>query len=83
MKVVTMNFKEGQRLRKVTSIISVVNTLEKYMLFSCLDFLVFSVYLNTNKKKQFFQIQILSTVKNFHFGIHENKSTRKINLRKI
>ena len=75
MKVVTMNCKEGQRLRKVSSIILVVNTLEKYMLFSCLDFLFFSVYLNTNKKK-FFQIQILSTVKNFHFGIHENKSTR-------
>ena len=75
MKVVTMNCKEGQRLRKVSSIILVVNTLEKYMLFSCLDFLFFSVYLNTNKKK-IFQIQILSTVKNFHFGIHENKSTR-------
>ena len=48
-----MNCKEGQRLRKVTSIIFVVNTLEKYMLFSCLDFLFFSVYLNTNKKKNF------------------------------
>ena len=48
-----MNCKEGQRLRKVTSIIFVVNTLEKYMLFSCLDFLFFSVYLNTNKEKKF------------------------------
>ena len=33
------------------------------MLFSRLDLLVFSVYLNTIKTKQFFQIQILSTTK--------------------
>ena len=30
---------------------------------SCQDLLVFSVYLNTNKKKQFFLLQILSTAK--------------------
>ena len=42
MKVVTMNRKQEQRLCKVISII-VVNTLWH-----------FSVYLNTNKKKQFF-----------------------------
>ena len=35
---------------------------ENYILFSCLDLLV-SVYLNTNKKNQFFQIKILPTTK--------------------
>ena len=41
----------------------VVDTLEEYILFSCLGLLLFSIYLNTIKKKPFFQIQILSTVK--------------------
>ena len=35
---------------------------ENYILFSCLDLLV-SVYLNANKKYQFFQIKILPTTK--------------------
>ena len=38
-------------------------SLKKYILFSWLEVLVFSAYLNTNKKKQFFQIQILLPAK--------------------
>ena len=37
-------------------------TIEKYILFSYLD-IFFPVYLNTNKKKKLFLIQILSTEK--------------------
>ena len=58
--------KQEQRLSKVTSIIFVADTPEKYILFSCLDLLVFSVYLNINKKKQFFQIQICQPRKLIH-----------------
>ena len=57
-----MNSKQEQRICKVTSVIFVLDTLSKNV-FSRLDLLVFSVYLNTIKKKQFFQLPILSTAK--------------------
>ena len=57
-----MNSKQEQRICKVTSVIFVLDTLSKNV-FSRLDLLVFSVYLNTIKKKQFFQLQILSKAK--------------------
>ena len=57
-----MNSKQEQKICKVTSVIFVLDTLPKNV-FSRLDLLVFSVYLNTIKKKQFFQLQILSKAK--------------------
>ena len=49
-----MNQKQEQKLCKITTIMFVVDTpWEKYILFLCLDFLVFSVYLNANKNKDF------------------------------
>ena len=44
MKVVMMNRKQEQKLCKFTGVIFVVDTLEKCIVFSCLDNSVFSVY---------------------------------------
>ena len=54
MKVVIINRKQKQRLCKVKRNICCRYTVEKYILFSCLDII---------KKEKFFQIQILSTAK--------------------
>ena len=54
MKVVIINRKQEQRLFKVKRNICCRYTVEKYILFSCLDII---------KKEKFFQIQILSTAK--------------------
>ena len=54
MKVVIINRKQEQRLCKVKRNICFRYTVEKYILFSCLDII---------KKEKFFQIQILSTAK--------------------
>ena len=89
IQVVIMIRKQEQRLSKFKSIISVVDTLWKnifmsrsFQLFSCPDLLVFSVYLNINKKKQFFQIQMLLTSKINPREITKIWPSGKINPRK-
>ena len=81
MKVVIINRKQEQRLFKVKRNICCRYTVEKYILFSCLDILV----LNTIKKKYFFPIhilQILSTTKINPREITEIGPSVKINPRK-
>ena len=51
MKVVIINREQGRN-------VCCGYTAGKYILFACLDILVFSIYLKANKKKYVFQVEI-------------------------